>query len=60
MEIIGIIAIVTLALLFTGRAWRKTFKNIDQSSGCTHGGGCLGCYGCGTSYKKSDHPEKTT
>ncbi|MEA2108633.1 MAG: hypothetical protein U9P07_04360 [Pseudomonadota bacterium] len=50
MEIIGIITLVSLALLFTGRAWRQTFKNNDQS-GCAHDGGCQGCYGCGTTIK---------
>ncbi len=50
MEIIGIITIVSLALLFTGRAWRQTFKNNDQS-GCTHSDSCQGCYGCSTTPK---------
>jgi hypothetical protein len=50
MEIIGIITLVSLVLLFTGRAWRQTFKNNAQS-GCTHGGGCQGCYGCNGSAK---------
>ena len=50
MEITGIITLVSLALLFTGRAWRKTFKNNDQS-GCGSSGGCQGCYGCNTTIK---------
>jgi hypothetical protein len=45
--------------LFTGQSWRNTFKNIDRTPGCTHAGGCQGCYGCSTSYKKSVHPKET-
>ncbi len=55
MEIIGIITIVSLALLFTGRAWRKTFKTNDQS-GCGSSGGCQGCYGCSTSSNAGTNP----
>ena len=47
MEIICIIGIVTLALFFTGKSWKKTFS-LGDKTGCNHDDGCQGCCGCGT------------
>jgi hypothetical protein len=59
MEIIVIIAVVSLAFLFIGRSWEHIFSNAGKTSGnTTCDGNCQECCNCGTPYKPAAR-EKT-